>query len=40
MTAYFYDEDLGELIENDPPVTPAVAEIGNDEAIKRLAEML
>lgn len=40
MTAYFYDEDLGELIANDPPVTPAVAEIGNDEAIVRLAEML
>lgn len=39
MPAFFYDRDGGELVEV-PPASPAVAELGTNESIKALAEML
>lgn len=39
MPAFFYDRDGGELVEV-PPASPSVAELGTDESIKALAEML
>lgn len=39
MPGYFYETDGG-VLKQAPPATPFVGEIGTDEAIKRLAEML
>ncbi len=39
MPAFFYDKDGGELFEV-PAASPSVAELGTDESITALAEML